>query len=260
MKRALLSCLLVAGCGDDSGLPDARVIDTPPPPGTLSLTWSITDGATPIECADVGASFVTVTTRPINQPFGSNSVIRCSDGTGQVELAPDVYDVAVSLASVQADEVVFQSIEVASGMDTPIGNAAFDVPRVGGFSFRLDAGGSGNCTAAGLTAVQLDVARVGGGCVVTTFDIAAGASQPAGTYTTSCAAPAAHPLCIENDQTVTAQPTIPSGTHLLTITGQVGGNACWSRQSQFDVPAGGEIRALVTQILQHDDITPACNP
>jgi hypothetical protein len=259
MKRALLSCLLLAACGDDSGLPDARGIDSPPPPGSLSLSWSITDGATAIECADVGASFVTVTVRPVNQPFGTNHVIRCSDGSGTVELAPDIYDVEVSLASVQADEVLFPSIEVASGMDTPIGNAAFDVPRVGGFSFRLDAGGAGNCTAAGLTAVQLDLAPVAGGCVVATFDIAAGATQPASTYTTSCTAPAAHPLCIENDQTITAQPTIPTGTHRLTMTGIVGGNACWLRQSQFDVPAGGAIRPLVSQVLDHDDVTPACN-
>jgi hypothetical protein len=257
-KLALLACT-VAACGDDSGLPDARGIDAMPNTGTVSLTWSIADGATALTCAQIGVNSVSIVSRDVDEPFGQPEVRGCSAMAGSVALLPGTYEITTSLGGVDAEPVVFDNIVVTTGQDTALGNAAFQVSAVGGFAFDMVAAG-GNCTGAGITAVSLALATTTGTCVPATFDIEAGATQPAGTYTTDCTTPAPYAACIDSDQTVTAQPTITSGSYRLTITGDVSGTPCWSRTPQFDVPAGAAIRTLPVQNLVHDDVTPACNP
>ena len=107
--------------------------------------------------------------------------------------------------------------------------------------------------------MRLELETLADVCTPVTFDIAAGATQPAGTYTTDCTTPAAY-ACIESDQDVIARPTIPTGSYRLRVVGQSGGTDCWLKQAQFDVPAAGEIRDLPVQNLLHDDVTPACQP
>jgi hypothetical protein len=250
---------LVAACGDDAGPPDARPPDSAVANGTISLTWSIADGATALTCAEVGSSVVGITAREVDSPFAQTDALSCSDGAGSTSVAPGTYDVTVSLGGVDVPDVAFDNVVVTTGQDTPAGDAHFEVQAVGGFAFRMFAGPSGNCTGAGVTAVSLALETLGGTCVPATFDIAAGASNPAGTYTTDCAAPAPF-ACIENDQDVTAQPTITTGSYRLHIDADVGGTTCWSRAPQFDVPANAQIKQLPLQNLTHDDVTPACNP
>ncbi len=263
MKRA---CLLVAiaACGDDTGPPDARRIDAEPPGGTVSLTWAIEDTAgNPVTCATVGASSVSLTLVPTDQPFGVTDVISCAtlEGTSR-EIAPGRYNVAVSLAGVAADPVMFPGVVVESGQDTPLGNASFAVVVEGGFEFRIVAGTSGsNCAGgAGVTTVSIALSTVDNTCVPVTFDIAAGVGgDPAGTYTTDCGSPAAFNACIEADQTISVAPTLPSGTYKMAITAFVGADACWTRNPQFDVPAGGDIEKLLPQNLNLDTTIAACN-
>ena len=260
---AVACALGLAACGDDSGPPDARLIDGPPEGGTISLSWVIQDpDGNVLTCDQVGTSIITLDIIPVDQPFGSSDVIGCASGTGTSRpIAPGLYDVRASLGGVDAAPVEIDDILVQTGQDTAIGEVTFQVAAVGGFSFRISAGGQGNCTpedqgGAGITATQIELQRIGGGCVPVTFDIAAGASQPASTYTTDCTTPAPH-VCIAQDQTVLATPTIPTGPYRMTITGFVGGAACWSRVAQFDVPAGASVENLPQQNLMQD---PSCAP
>lgn len=255
----------LAACGDDTGPPDAREIDGPPEGGTVSLTWSIDDEGAPLTCQQVGASIISLAIVPNDQPFGMTDVLTCAPGMGTSRVVPPgLYDVTVSLGGVEVDPVRFDDIEVVSGGDTPLGDAAFEVNAEGGFTFRIAAGGQGNCTTpaqggAGITAIQLELATLAGECVPVTFDIAAGATLPASTYTTDCATPAPH-ACIAQDQQITVAPTIPSGTYRMAITGFIDAAACWARLAQFNVPAAGATATLPQQTLTLDDADPACAP
>lgn len=262
MKRAWI-VLALAACGDDTGPPDARRIDAEPPGGTVSLTWSIedTDGNA-VTCAEVGATSVSVTLVPTETPFGVTDVIECGmlEGTSREVLAGR-YNVSVSLVGVTAEPVLFPNVQVESGQDTVLGAAGFEVVVEGGFEFRIVAGGSGNCAGgADISSVSIVLTDAASTCVPVTFDIAAGGGGgTAGTYTTDCTTPAAYPTCIEDDQTITVAPTLPSGTYRMAITGFVGADACWTRNPQFNVPAGGEIEKLLPQNLTLDTDIPACN-
>jgi hypothetical protein len=254
VKRLACILLVLAACGDDTGPPDAVGLDAPAVAGSLSLTWTIADGPTALACDDIGAITVTLSIRPENQPFGSTEVLPCGAGQGSVDLPPNTYIVDVSLGGVDLEPIKFVDVVVNSEQDTSLGEVAFEVATVGGFSFTMSAAG-GNCTGAGITAVELALSAQGGGCVPATFELEGG-----GTYATDCASPQPHPACIDSDVTVTAQPTITTGPYRLDIRGLVGGTPCWTKAAQFDVPAAGAIRALPNQTLIHDDLTPACNP
>ncbi len=255
-------------CGDDTGPPDARRIDGEPEGGTVSLTWAITDpDGVPVSCANVGATSLALSLVPTDQPFGVTDVLSCGslEGTSRA-IAPGSYNITAELGGVTAEDVVFANVEVVSGADTPIGNAGFEVVVEGGFEFRMLAGSVGNCVplasgGAGLTSVQIVLDDVDGTCVPVTFDIAAsnaGGGGVAGTYTTNCTVPSSFPACIAEDQTLTVAPTVPSGTYRMTITGFVDANACWSRNPQFNVPAGGDVTTLLPQNLTLDTTNAAC--
>src|SRR5688500_15369764 len=146
MRLAWSSLLLLAACGDDSGLPDARMPDAPPPGGTLSLTWSIADGATALTCAQVNASVVSLTMVPDDAVFGTTDAFTCATGSGTSRsVPPGAYDVTVTLGGVETEDVTYNDVEITAGQDTSIGDAAFEVAAIGGFSFQIVAGGQGNC-------------------------------------------------------------------------------------------------------------------
>ncbi|MCB9563556.1 MAG: hypothetical protein H6708_24425 [Kofleriaceae bacterium] len=252
----------VAGCGNDNSSPfDAARYDAEIPRGGLGLTWTIADGTVAKTCAEVGALTVTLTIVPNDQPFGTTDVLSCGPGMGEVgNLAPGLYDVTATLAGAAGDlgePVRFLDVEVAASQTTALGEAAFDVPAQGGFTFKLSAGGMPTCTTAGITGVQLEL-RDGAGCVPAAFDIAAGAVEPAGTYTTDCTTPAPY-ACIAEDQVVSTA-GLATGSYTMTITGFVGADACWSRSPQFGVPAGDHVTQLPTQNLTLDSGNPACVP
>ena len=261
----LLAIVAIAACGDDTGPPDARRFDGPPAAGTISLSWTIDDDGTPLTCSQIGASVVSLTIIPVDQPFGTTDAISCSAGMGTSRpLPPGEYHVTAALGGITAEAVEFRDVVIDPGADTPLGTAAFQVDAVGGFQFQIVAGGQGNCTppaqgGAGIEAMELGLETIGGTCVPVTFDIAAGATQPAGTFSSTCP-PAGQAPCIAQDQDVSVAPTVPSGSYRLTIVGRIGGEPCWARTSQFEVPAGAVVRSLPQQNLIHADGIPACNP
>jgi hypothetical protein len=259
MLRAswLLPLALCAACGDDASPFDAARYDAEIPNGSLSLTWSITDDGVDKTCTQIGATTVTLSIVPDDQPFGTTDVLSCTSGSGTIDdIVPGRYDVTVTMAGTAGmlgDEVSFPDVDVAPDADTPLGNAAFEVDAEGGFAFQVVAGGTGNCTpagsgGAGIDAMQFELEDQLGTCVEATFQIAAGASLPASEYTTSCTAPAPH-VCVAQDQEISVAPTMPSGQYTMQITGFIGGLACWSRNPLFNIPAGGNVTQLPDQNL-----------
>ena len=83
-----------AACGSGGGFPDARAIDAPPPTGTFTLDWSVSDAnGQAITCDQVGGQTVTVLAH--NRAFegGETEPFICSTLMGQSPgLAPGIYD------------------------------------------------------------------------------------------------------------------------------------------------------------------------
>jgi len=128
-RPCLVGLLLLAACGDDTGPPDALRIDAELANGTVSLTWTISDAGGPSTCAGVGASFVSLTLIPTNQPFGMTDVLDCNPGAGTTRgFAPDTYNVTVTLVGTDAPDVEFRDVVILPAQDTAMGNAAFEVP------------------------------------------------------------------------------------------------------------------------------------
>jgi hypothetical protein len=260
MKRAsLVLALLIAGaCGTNEGPPDARVIDAPPPGGTVSLTWSMHEGASALTCDQISASIVSVTILPENAGFGFVDTFSCTSGKGTSRaLAPGKYTITVELdggTGALAPSQQLTHIDVTSGQDTALGAIDFQVVAKGGVSIKLAAKSKAeNCTATGadIASMTLQMQDGAGTCIPTTFMIAAGAKNPASTYTSDCNTTPTGP-CIEQDQTVTAT-GLRSGSVKLVVTGDVGGKACWNGLLPLTVPAMNATKDYGTGLLIHDD-------
>ncbi|MBK9031158.1 MAG: hypothetical protein IPL61_07450 [Myxococcales bacterium] len=251
------------GCSDDVGLPDARLPIDAAAPGQISITWMLAHAGAPQTCGSVGATGVTAELIPVGAAFGEVDGWSCATGSGTTRpLEIGLYDVRVSVTGgglLDGPEIM-RDVEVKSGQVTAIGPIAFDVEPTGTLVFRISTGTNGNCTdvamqGAGITATTLELRDGSGACVPTTFAIAAGASQPAGTYVSDCAG--ASYGCIATDQDVTATDVL-AGQHAMIITGAVGAAPCWTRNSQFAVRAGGLTTTLTPQLLALDPLIPGC--
>ena len=256
MRRLVLLALLLASCGDDSGLPDARVIDGKPSGGTMSLTWSLADGGTAVTCDQIGAVTVTVLMFPKNVGFAITEAYTCVLGKGTSDpIAAGTYDVEISLGGGSGAVVTLPRIAdvvVKNGQDTKLGAIVFEVDATGGLRFRLRADANGNCTGtgaggAGIQGVNLALRSLDETCVPTTFQIAAGAFRPASTYVSTCAAPPPAP-CIDADQDISIAGA-PSGRYDLVAQGLIGGTACWEGSAIVRVPAGGAVGQLGNILL-----------
>jgi len=262
-RAALALAVAAASCGDDSGFPDARV-DGPPARGTISLSWTISDGDRVLTCDDVGSTTVGIAIIPDMQPFGSNDILSCTSGQGTSRpIDPGKYDFVITLVG-RAGTLASKSIDdkdVASGQDTPLGAIAFEVDATGGLKFRIGTGTAANCTpaGAGMTATTLELRDPAGTCVPATFAIAAGASAPAATYASTCAGAAPVGPCIEADQDVTAT-GLASGRHQLVLEGRIGAAPCWKRNASIRIPAGGAELAAGTVAMVYDDAQAGCPP
>jgi hypothetical protein len=237
---------LGTGCGDGGGFPDARAIDTPPPAGTISLAWSLTDsGGAPITCDRVGGIAVTAVLRNLGVDGGSTQVFTCNTGMGTSQgVAPGTYDITFELTGTTgqlATAPAQHNIVVTSGQDTALTPIVFAVGATGALKLHLVAKPGGNCKptaggGAGITGNTLTL-ELGGACATQTFAIGAGATQPAGSYTVNCATPPVS-ACIDNDQELSIA-SLPSGSYTLKAKGQIAGAACWSTTSILAVPPGG---------------------
>lgn len=228
------------GCSGGSGLPDAAVADAPPPTGRFSVGWTIADGERVLTCDEVGALVMSVEVTSPSLGAGYVEAFTCGTGTGTSRFLPvGVYDLAFELVGRSGSLGILPDQRVVVTEDDVVPAAAlrYPVKAQGQVDGRLFAGATANCAATGgaqITALSLVMERQGGACVPTTFAIGAGATNPATTYTSTCAATPPTAPCIERDQAITA--TVGSGSYVVRVRGAVGAAPCWSADQLADVP------------------------
>lgn len=256
--------LAAAGCSDDVALTDARPQIDAAVPGTLMLSWSIRHGDAALTCADVGASTVSIDIVHDGDAFGVVDSFGCTSATGASRmLAPGLYLVRASLAGIGGtldgpNEI--RDLTVPPGGVATVPPITFDVDPTGGLKFRITTATQGNCTAvasggAGITAMKLELRDATNTCVPATFEVAASASFPAGSYRSDCAG--ATYACISGDQDVTVT-GLRTGTYSMIMTGDVGDATCWRRQPNATVPAAGLVSTLPGQQLALQANVPGC--
>ncbi len=257
--------MLIAGCGDDVALIDARQPIDAAAPGQASLRWTLGHNGAPLTCAAINATTVSVEIAKDGDAFGVVDSFACDAAMGTTRmLVPGLYWLRLSVTGVGGtldgpEEI--RDVVVPPGAAVMVPAVAFDVDPTGGLSFRITTNGTiGNCTpaaqnGAGITAMRLELRDRTGTCVPATFTIAAGASQPAGTYAADCVGNTY--ACIATDQDVTVT-GLRSGPYSMVMTGSVGAAACWRRQPNAVVPAAGRVSMLPAQELQLAAGVPGC--
>jgi hypothetical protein len=247
-----------AACGSGGGFPDAREIDAPPPRGTFTLDWALSDtSSNNITCDEVGGQSVTVLAH--NQAFegAQTEVFVCSTLMGQSPgLEPGTYDFAFELdaaSGVLATAPGQHNIQIASGQNTRLAPLAFSLQATGDLALHLSTGrAGGNCglvsaNGGGITATQITLTHNSNlACEPLTLTIGAGATShlPGGTYTINCAAPTDGP-CIETDQAITAT-GVHSDGYTIHIKGKQAAALCWTNNDSLMVPPLG---ATLTRTL-----------
>jgi hypothetical protein len=251
----------MVACSDDVGLPDARPAIDAATPGQLALTWSLAHSGAPQTCGSVGATGVSADIVLQGSAYGVVDAWSCTSMMGTTRaLEPGRYDVRASVTGggTLDGPIVIRDLDVRPGQTTTVPPIAFDVEPSGTLVFRMTTQTTGNCDGgamgAQITATRLELRDSAGTCVPTTFAISAGATQPAGTYASDCAA--ATYACIDGDQDVTAM-MVSAGQHSMVLTGLVGALSCWTRTTQFSVRAGGLTTTLNPQLLTRS-MTPGC--
>jgi hypothetical protein len=265
MSRAAVAFALVTGCGNSGGFPDAAVPDTPPT-ATFSLTWTVVDEADqPIDCDRIAASSMTVLTH--NRAFdgGETQIFGCDTGMGQSQnIYAGAYDMDFELSGafgLLAKGPPLRNVQVPVGTNTVLDPIVFTVRDDGALALKLASNRSGgNCTVApggaGIDAVSIGVTRTSdSACIPLTFDIAAGATKPAGTYTTTCPETNFPGGCIDSDQTLSAS-GVPSDTYRIRVRGKTGGTTCWLNNDTIQVPPLGQ--TLTRTLNFAHQTTPGC--
>jgi hypothetical protein len=135
-SAVLLILLAFAGAcgGDEEAPPDANLTpDARPPRGTVSLSWTITQGGDPATCADVGASQVTLSLVPQGAGAGSPESFNCAAGEGtSIEIAVGTYDVDIDLVNATLESLLAaplqqNGVEVTENNDTPLEPVVFEL-------------------------------------------------------------------------------------------------------------------------------------
>lgn len=261
MVRIASLCLiasLIAGCGDD----DRPAADAAPQPpdanvsGTITFSWAISDGDSPLACTDVDATTVSISLQPVGVVGGETDAFTCAVGEATTRgLPPRDYNVELSLRTTEGlltDRIVRSNITVSPQQDTDLGAIEFVVNPVGSFSFTIAADDDGNCEGgAEIVDMELEL-RKDGTCVPATFDV--GGTD----YTNSCGGET-FGGCIASDTAVSVT-DIASGQYTLAVTGTRDGAACYVTTAQFGVP-GNELTSDLGQIdVPLDLANPVCNP
>lgn len=258
---------LGAGCGsDDVALTDARPQLDAAVPGQLALSWTVGHNGTPLTCTAVAATTVSVNLVHDGDAFGVVDTFDCAAAMGTTRpLAPGLYQLKVSLSGTGGtldgpDDV--RDLTVPPGGVGTAPPVAFDVDPTGGLKFRLTTPTMGNCAGvaaggAGITAMRIELRNSAGVCVPASFAVAAGATLPAGTYSSDCVGAGSTYGCIAADQDVSIT-GLPSGSYSMVMIGSVGAAACWRRQPNAIVPAAGRTSDLPAQQLALQAGVPGC--
>ncbi len=267
IRRSFVALALCSACGDGGGFPDAPEPDGPPPNGTFSLAWSVTDeGGGPVTCDQVGAQTVTAVLRNPAVQGGSTEVFSCSTGMGtSPPIAPGNYQIDFELnGSSSAASVIKtaprQDVEINSNENTALVPLTFAVNATGSLALSLAALGvtAGNCetsanSGAGIDQFKITLEKTSDlSCAAVTFDISAGATGTAGTYTVNCNTPATIG-CLHADQTLTVS-NVPSGVYRIHVRGRSAPD-CYVNDDTFSVPALG---MTLTRTLNLAKTTVAC--
>jgi hypothetical protein len=263
LRGAAVALLWTAACGDDSGPADAGTpIDAAPEVGRIQLAWTLLDDGVEVSCDAVGASTVRISALPDPGFVAEVDALTCSSGSGETRLlAQGRYDVTVDLRAGGATigTVEVPNVEVVAGETADLGTLEFEVAATGTLTFTLGSDAGSLCAGAagetlGLEGIVLALRDADGACTPTDFAIGAGATQPAGTYSSDCAVAFA---CIEGDQQITATGVV-GGPRTLQVQGLLGGNACYGTTSNFTMPGNDETEDLGVVSLAHDPGEPGC--
>jgi hypothetical protein len=152
-----------------------------------------------------------------------------------------------------------QGIEIRSGETVALQPISFAVEATGGVELLIDSlQAGGNCGAApngaGIAQHTITLAHSPGPCEPVTFQIGAGATKPAGTYTVDCVTPVVAD-CIENDQKLTVA-TMPSGNYRIQIRGKIGAIDCWNNDDSLVVPPLAKVLKSTLNLAKQ--VTPGC--
>jgi hypothetical protein len=248
--RAFAAGLLLAACGSGGGFPDARPPDAPTPGGHFSLAWTVTDtNNQPITCDQIGAAQITVLLHNRSVEGGETEVFSCSTGGGTSQgFRPGIYDIRFELGGaigVIAAGPEQLGVELISGQTTALTPIVFAVQATGNLSLKLESGKAmGNCAplvgnGAGIATTSIKLVRNSDAmCAPLTLMIAAGATQPATTYTINCTTPVDGP-CIDNDQVITAA-NVSSDSYTIHIKGKnAATTVCWTNDDSISIPPLG---------------------
>ncbi|MBA2544057.1 MAG: hypothetical protein H0V17_30720 [Deltaproteobacteria bacterium] len=243
MKRLLvvvsITACFGAACGGGGGFPTDSTPEGPPPGGKFMLSWTVTDLAdATIPCAQVGASFVTVTLRNRAEQGGSTEVFACSTGsaTSLLSFTPGIYDLTFQLSGMSGaigTAPAVLGVEIVANQTVTVSPIAFPVDNTGKLELFVNTGeAGGNCTGgADVDNFTITLTHTGAACEPVTFDLSNG---PPNSYTVDCANPALSP-CIDNDQKLSVA-TLPSGSYRVEVKGKIGGVDCWSTTQTLNVP------------------------
>lgn len=246
--RSLLLVVLLAGCGGGGGFPDARPIDGPGPMGTFSVTWTVSNTANqPVACSKIGALSVTVLAHNLAVLGGTTQVFTCETGMGMSQAMPvGTYDLGFELDSPSGvlATVANQRVDINANQNTVLQPLAFSLDATGALALTLASGkAGGNCGAtatggAGITSTTITLVHASDlSCAPVTFQISAGATKPAGTYTVNCNTPAVIP-CIEADQTLSAT-GVAADAYQIHVKASAGTD-CYSNNDALQVPPLGK--------------------
>jgi hypothetical protein len=257
---------LSVACGDGGGFPDAPLPDGPPPNGTFSLDWSLTDtNGAAITCDQVGALTVTAVMRNPAIQGGLTEVFNCNTRMGTSgPYAPGQWQLDFELngsAPTPIQTAPRQDIEIKSNMNTTLQPISFAVNATGGVALSLDAIGvtMGNCAAApngaDIDGFKITLEKASDlSCAAVTFAVSAGAmGGTASTYTVNCGAPTTIG-CLYSDQVLSAT-NLASGSYRIHVRGPVGTSDCYVNDDMFSVPALG---MTLTRTLNLAKVTGTC--
>ncbi len=245
---ALASCGSCSGC-DGGGFPVDAAPPDAPPPGTVSLAWSITDqGGQPIQCDQITPN-TTVFLQLRSHTTLAGAVVSFSCGNSPSTSQPidaGTYDVSFELHGPDLTPVTAPgqtAVVIAPGQDTRLAPVTFMVDVRGVLVISLAAPpNTSNCKSpammgAGITGTTITLEHAGGGCAPVTFIHTRGTSTLP-PYTVNCSSPQAA-LCIEVDEVLTV-PSIASGLYVIHVKGLLGNTPCWKNDDALQVPPQGK--------------------
>jgi len=274
LRRALpIATLLLAlaACGDDGGdAADASHAPDADTRGTISFSWTISDGSGPVTCEDIGANAVAITMLPVGVLGSSTDIASCSSGTlttGPVR-ARD-YNLEITISSVEGDlidaPITLRNVTVNTNQDTQLDPVEFVVDPIGNLKFQLAANETGgNCDTvanggAEIVKFALELSQ-DSTCVPVDFAIADENGDPvAPGYTVSCTGET-YDMCLPENYTLSVTDVGSGPTNLGIIGYRAGDEPCYMSTANLRIPGHGLTADIGAITIPLDLTNEVCNP